>query len=155
MQRFIYSKHQIVYQEVHTCAATHEFYFKNHGSESVKIKDTLLEIQEQNEELQARIEFLQTENNRLLSEHRDLHDKTIFQNRQIQGLKFRNSDLRRELDRVTNMGMFEFANEFCNDDQLEDAGHQLARSLGGGMTREEVAIETAENGYKPYVGDDF
>jgi hypothetical protein len=38
----------------------------------------------------------------------------------------------------------------------EEAGHALARSLlGKPMTDDEVAIEAAENGYKPYVGDDF
>ena len=92
------------------------------------VKDLILE----NEALQARIDFLQQENNRLLKEHRDLSEKTTFQNRQINALKFRNADYRRELDRVTSMGMFEFANEFCNEDQLEEAGHALARSLGVG-----------------------
>ena len=92
------------------------------------IKDILLE----KEELEARIEFLQLENQRLLKEHRDLTEKVNWQTRQINGLKFRNGDLRRELERVTTMGMFEFANEFCNDSQLEEAGHQFARSLLGG-----------------------
>ena len=92
------------------------------------VKDLILE----NEALQARIDFLQQENNRLLKEHRDLSEKTTFQNRQINALKFRNADYRRELDRVTSMGMFEFANEFCNNTQLEEAGHALARSLLGG-----------------------
>ena len=92
------------------------------------VKDLILK----NEELQARIDFLQQENNRLLKEHRDLSEKTTFQNRQINALKFRNADYRRELDRVTSMGMFEFANEFCNNTQLEEAGHALARSLLGG-----------------------
>ena len=35
-------------------------------------------------------------------------------------------------DELTSMGMFEFANEFCNNTQLEEAGHALARSLLGG-----------------------
>ena len=85
-----------------------------------------------NEELQARIDFLQQENNRLLKEHRDLSDKTTFQARQINALKFRCGDYRRELDRVTSLGMWEFANEYCNDNELEEAGHALARSLGVG-----------------------
>jgi len=38
----------------------------------------------------------------------------------------------------------------------EDAGKAFARELlGKPMTPEEVAIDAAENGYKPYVGDDF
>lgn len=96
--------------------------------ENKSVKDLILE----NEELHARIEFLQKENKRLLSEHRDLHDKTIFQNRQINALKFRNNTLRSELDRITSLSRYEFANEFCNETQLEEAGHALARSLGVG-----------------------
>ena len=86
-----------------------------------------------NEELQARIDFLQQENNRLLKEHRDLSDKTTFQARHINALTFRCGDYRRELDRVTSLGMWEFANEYCNDNELEEAGHALARSLGVGQ----------------------
>ena len=94
------------------------------------VKDLILK----NEELEARNEFLQ---------------------RQVKAARFRNTELRRELDRVTSLGMFEFANEFCNDSQLEDAGHAFARSLGVGMTHEEIEIEKAENAYIPYTAEDF
>lgn len=64
---------------------------------------------------------------------------------------------KKELERVINMTIFEFAEEFCNDTQLEEAGHQLARSLGVGVrvSPEMAAIDDAENCYVPYEGDDF
>ena len=64
---------------------------------------------------------------------------------------------RKELERVTNMTMFEFAEEFCTNTQLKEAGHELARSLGVGVrvTPEEAAIDNAENCYVPYEGDDY
>ena len=38
----------------------------------------------------------------------------------------------------------------------EEAGRAFARELlGKPMTREELAIEAAENAYEPYTGDDF
>jgi len=89
------------------------------------VKDLILE----NEALQARIDFLQQENNRLLKEHRDLSEKTTFQNRQINALKFRNADYRRELDRVTSMGMFEFADKYCSDSQMESDARLFAKEL--------------------------
>ena len=46
-------------------------------------------------------------------------------------LQRQNNALRLELQRIKSMCMFEFANEFCSEDQLEDAGHTLARSLLG------------------------
>ena len=49
-----------------------------------------------------------------------------------QSLRLDNDFLQKELQRVTSLGMFQFANEFCNDTQLEDAGHELAKSLLGG-----------------------
>lgn len=95
----------------------------------MKIKDTLLEIQEQNEELQAQIKFLQQENNRLLKEHRDLTEENSFYKRQVNGSRFRIADLRKELDRVTSLGMWDFANEFCSDSQIESDARLFAKEL--------------------------
>ena len=81
-------------------------------------------------------------------EIQDLKEHNEFLQRQ-------NNALRLELQRIKSMSMFEFANEFCNDDQLEEAGHALARSLGVGMTHEEIEIEKAENAYIPYTAEDF
>ena len=61
-----------------------------------------------------------------------------------------------ELFDIKHMSVWEFANKYCNEKQLEEAGHEFARSLlGHRMTDDELAIESAENGYKPYSGDDF
>jgi hypothetical protein len=124
------------------------------------VKDLILK----NEELQARIDFLQQENNRLLKDHRDLTEENSFYKRQVNGLKFRCGDYRRELDRVTSLSMFEFANEFCNDNELEEAGHALARDLlGKPMTPADIAEEEfISQGEQHYAdtwnincGDDF
>ena len=58
-------------------------------------------------------------------ENEDLKLQNDFLQRQVNGLRL-------ELQRVKSMGMFEFANEFCNETQLEEAGHQFAKSLLGG-----------------------
>ena len=71
-------------------------------------------------------------------------------------LLFENNKLKEELMDIKSLGMFEFADKYCNDKQLADAGHAFARSLlGQPMTNEDLAIEAAENCYVPYNGDDF
>jgi hypothetical protein len=57
----------------------------------------------------------------------------------VKGLKLHNHQLTVErntlLDELTtikNMSMFEFAAKYCSDNELEEAGHALARSLGVG-----------------------
>ena len=40
--------------------------------------------------------------------------------------------VRAELEEIKGMDMFEFGNTYCSDDDLEDAGHAFARSLGVG-----------------------
>ena len=37
-----------------------------------------------------------------------------------------------ELMDIKSLSMFEFANKYCNDDELEEAGHAFARELLGG-----------------------
>jgi len=37
-----------------------------------------------------------------------------------------------ELFDIKHMSVWEFADKYCNDNELEEAGHQLARSLLGG-----------------------
>ena len=113
-------------------------------------------------ELEAQNEKLETEVTNFISEIETIEEKLDLAERKLNAARINHratilerNTLQEELDRVTSMGMFEFANEFCNDDELEEAGHQLARSLGVGMTSEEVAIETAENGYEPYTAEDF
>ena len=63
-----------------------------------------------------------------------------------------------ELQDIKSLSMFEFADKYCNDDELEKAGRQLAHELitaRNNMTNEDLAIEAAENCHVPYSGDDF
>ena len=69
-----------------------------------ELLDELYHLREENQQLKVDNDFLQRQNN---------------------GLKL-------ELQRVKSMEMFEFANEFCNDKQLEQAGKDFARALLGG-----------------------
>lgn len=118
----------------------------------MKIQDTLIEIQE----LQQQVEELKQENCELKS-------RNEFLERMVRGLKLHNKELTKErnglieeLNRIKAMGVWEFANTYCDDKRNEEASRQLARSLlGKPMTSEDLAIEEAENNYIPYSGDDF
>ena len=70
----------------------------------------------------------------------ELAKKTERQTRFIKALKLNNSKLTLErnnsideLNRIKALGMYEFANKYCSTQELEEAGHQLARSLGVGL----------------------
>ena len=70
----------------------------------------------------------------------ELARKTERQTRFIKALKLNNSKLTLErnnaideLNRIKALGMYEFANKYCTTKELEEAGHQLARSLGVGL----------------------
>ena len=106
----------------------------------------------------------------IVESNKELARKTDRQTRFIEALKLHNSELThernklcdkcmaqsRELKDIKSMSMFEFGNTYCSTESLEADGHAFARSLlGKPMTDEELAIEAAENCYKPYVGDDF
>ena len=84
-----------------------------------------------------------------------IHEEMLV--RENKQLIFENNKLKEELMDIKSLGMFEFADKYCNDKQLADAGHAFARSLSIGvpMTNEDIAIEAAENCYVPYEGDDF
>jgi hypothetical protein len=106
-----------------------------------------------NKQLLNELETLREQNRKLILENEEYHemlksemDKNQDLNNQLErqvrfkmGLKFSNrrltqqrNELQEELDTIKSMGMFEFGNTYCNDAQLEEAGHQLARSLLGG-----------------------
>ena len=83
----------------------------------------------------------------IMIELEELRHENERQNRMIAGLKLNNSkltterndlitentSLKNELCEIKKMGMYEFANTYCNESELEDAGHQLARALGVGQ----------------------
>ncbi len=79
----------------------------------------IAELEKENKEPQARNDFLQ---------------------KMCNGVKLNNSKLTQErnnaideLNRIKALGMYEFADKYCTSDELKEAGHQLARSLGVGV----------------------
>lgn len=77
----------------------------------------------------------------LKQENHDLKVENDFLRRMKRGLMLNNQELTQErnqlcdeLNRIKALGMFEFADKYCNDNELEEAGHQFARSLLGGAS---------------------
>lgn len=75
----------------------------------------------------------------LIIENEALNARNEFLERMVKALKINNAaitlernKLADEITRITSMGMFEFADTYCDDDKLEDAGHAFARALGVG-----------------------
>ena len=121
------------------------------NTENIKIDELLPELQalrEANEELQARNDFLQKCVKALkLNNAKTTLERNKFCNRC--------NELSHELQDIKQLNMFEFGNLYCSSESLEADGHAFARSLGVGMTREEIEIEKAENAYVPYTAEDF
>ena len=104
-----------------------------------------------------------------IESNRELAQKVERQTRFIKALKLNLSkttlernelcdkanQLNKELQDIKSMSMFEFGNKYCSSESLEADGHTFARSLGVGMTHEEIEIEKAENAYVPYTAEDF
>jgi chromosome segregation ATPase len=82
-------------------------------------------------ELEEKNEFLQSENKRLLTEHRDLTDAVNWEKRQNAALKFRCSSYRKTINELeSEIADMKFTNNFLSS---EDAGKMFARSLGVGQ----------------------
>ena len=86
----------------------------------------IIELEEENKSLKMDNDFLQ----------RKLEQKE----RMLKGVKLNNSSLTLErnnaideLNHIKAMNMYEFANKYNTPEQQEEAGHQLARSLGVGQ----------------------
>ena len=86
----------------------------------------IIELEEENKSLKMDNDFLQ----------RKLEQKE----RMLKGVKLNNSKLTLErnnaideLNHIKAMNMYEFANKYNTPEQQEEAGHQLARSLGVGL----------------------
>ena len=95
-----------------------------------KEKRSVKDLLQENEELQARIEFLQQENKRLLKEHRNLTDENSFLKRQNTALKMRCSNYCLKVKDLENkIADLRFTYNYLTS---EEAGHALARSLLGG-----------------------
>ena len=90
------------------------------------VKDLIIE----NEELHTQIEFLQKENKRLLTEHRDMSDEISWYKRQTTALKMRCSRYSRQINDLENeIKDMKFTHKMLNS---EEAGKAFAQSLIGG-----------------------
>lgn len=102
----------------------------------------------------TRIKEILIEPEALREENHSLKVDNEFLQKQNTALKIRCSDycLRNQKleDEIADM---KFTRNYLTS---EEAGKAFARELlGKPMTREELAIEAAENSYTPYNGDDF
>ena len=68
---------------------------------------------------------LMLNNSKITQERNDLIAKVHFLDQKCKAYH-------KEVLEIISMDMWEFANTYCNDAQLEKAGHQLAQSLIGG-----------------------
>ena len=120
------------------------------NTENIRIDELLEELSHlraENEELQARNEFLQRmcngvklNNHQLTEERNKLCDRCMEQSRKLQevseenqSIRLENDFLQKELTDIKEMSMFEFGNRYCSSESLEADGHAFARSLGVGQ----------------------
>ena len=92
------------------------------------VKDLILkneELQARNEFLERCVEALKLNISAVTLERNKLVDKVHFLDQKCNAYH-------KEVLEITSMDMWEFANLYCSEAQLEEAGHQLARSLLGG-----------------------
>ncbi len=90
----------------------------------------------------------------LTQANQDLKLDNDFLQKQNNALKLRCSKYCLQVQKLeSEIADLKFTHNYLTS---EEAGKAFARELlGKPMTREELAIEAAENGYAPYNGDDF
>ena len=84
-----------------------------------------INLEQENEQLRARNEFLQRMVNGLKL---NLHQCKVESDKLCE----RNMELSKELQDIKQMSMFEFGNTYCSNESLEADGHAFAKSLLGG-----------------------
>jgi predicted nuclease with TOPRIM domain len=84
-------------------------------------KELILE----NERLQRMLNGVKLNNGKLTIERNELLNKVHFLDQKCKAYH-------QEVLEIISMDMWEFANNYCSDKQLEEAGHALARSFGIG-----------------------
>jgi len=129
--------------------------FKDRMLEGVKLNNSALTLERNN--LLKEIQSLKTENEELRAKNTELKkDYDEFYEKEYMVRIEECNRLWGELFDIKHMGVWEFANKYCTPEQQAEAGKAFARELlGKPMTPEEIAIDEAENGYKPYNGDDL
>jgi len=94
----------------------------------MNVKDTLIEIQK----LEETNRILRKENDNLILKIKELKrqlDEATDEN--LMRIEESNR-LFNELFEIKHMSMWEFADKYCSDKDMEEAGHALARSFGIG-----------------------
>ena len=126
----------------------------------MNVKDTLIEIQK----LEETNRILRKENDNLILKIKELKrqlDEATDEN--LMRIEESNR-LFNELFEIKHMSMWEFADKYCSDKDMEEAGHALARSFGIGVKKDsfveaEIASEKAEqetvSAMSSYLGVDF
>ena len=126
----------------------------------MNVKDTLIEIQK----LEETNRILRKENDNLILKIKELKrqlDEATDEN--LMRIEESNR-LFNELFEIKHMSMWEFADKYCSDKDMEEAGHALARSFGIGVKKDsfveaEIASEKAEqetvSAMSSYLGDDY
>ena len=145
----------------HTCVAAHETSKKptKKVTKMTKNIENICKIETKGfQDLCRRYGKLEEENKQLTKDNTVLgHELTYFKEYaadledEVNKLKARCRELSRENhDLSIELRDMKFTRKYLT------SGHEFARSLlGHKQTNEELAIEAAENGYKPYVGDDY
>jgi len=123
----------------------------------VKIQtQSFIDMGKKIELLESHVAALRAENEILRDENETNFETCNDLIQTIRTLRLENEKLHQEIEdeiakRIANLTIWDLSEE-----AQAEAGHALARSLlGKPMTHEDLAIESAENGYKPYSGDDF
>lgn len=107
----------------------------------------LKELEEENQQLTKDNKVLGNELTYFKEYTADLEEEVTRIKARCRELSLENHDLSMEIKDM------KFTRKYLTS---EEAGKAFARELlGNPMTPEELAIEAAENSYKPYVGDDF
>lgn len=121
-----------------------EYYSQN---ELVAIIESNEELGKLNVRYANFIRALKSDNSALTTERNELHEKLHAKTQELADQKreyeeFYEKEYMARIDEcnrlwgelfdIKHMSMWEFANKYCSSQELEEAGHQLARSLLGG-----------------------
>ena len=92
------------------------------------VKNLIIEnegLKARNEYLEKCVTALKEHNAKITKERNDLYEDYFLRIDEC-------NRLFGELQDIKHMSMWEFAAKYCSDEEMEEAGHQLARSLLGG-----------------------
>jgi hypothetical protein len=113
----------------------------NENTENIRIDENILVLNDDNVLYEINgVSYSLNELKAFIETSTELSRKVGRQTRFIEALKLNNGKLTvernnaiDELNHIKAMNMYEFANKYNTPEQQEEAGHQLARSLGVGQ----------------------